>query len=194
LYNVITSDMVTEAHVKNQIGSGEIYRFLSETIDLPPRLVVVIDEKTKELEEACNSIPLSEKHVIEFKIFERIDAGIKNAFLFEPITEKPPPPPPPPKGKITPQSAYAMPILESLVEMGGSGRVRDILEKVHEKMKDVLTPADLEKLSSGIMVRWKNHAMWMRQKLKTNGYLKSGSPSGIWEITEKGRAFLEMKK
>ena len=89
LYNEIKNDVMTEAYVKEKIGSGEIYRFVSSTIDNNPTLVVIIDEKTKELEEACNSIPIVKKEVLEFKIFERIDAGIKNAFLFQPLYEQP---------------------------------------------------------------------------------------------------------
>ncbi|GAI52583.1 unnamed protein product, partial [marine sediment metagenome] len=37
------------------------------------------------------------------------------------------PPKPKPKGKITPQREYRIPILEALMEMGGGGRVKDIL-------------------------------------------------------------------
>ena len=85
LYNEIKNDVMTEAYIKETIGSGEIYRFVSSTIDNNPTLVVIIDEKTKELEEACNSIPVVKKEILEFKIFERIDAGIKNAFEFQPL-------------------------------------------------------------------------------------------------------------
>ena len=195
LYDEIMGDTVTDAYVKKQLGTGEIYRFLSDTVDRPPTLVVVIDEKTRELEEACDSIPIDDKRVVEFKVYERVDAGIKNAFLFEPIAEKtPPPPPPPPPGEITPQSEYAMPILESLIEMGGSGTVRDILDKVYEKMKNRLTQADLEVLPSGNAIRWRNRAMWERQELKEDGYLKADSPRGIWEISEKGEAYYEKEK
>ena len=198
LYDEIMDDTVIEAYVKKQLGTGEIYRFLSDTVDRPPTLVVVIDEKTRELEEACESIPIDDKRVVEFKVYERVDAEIKNAFLFEPITEKPSiprpskveitPRPPLLKGRLTPPSEYEVPILESLIELGGSGRVRDVLDKVYEKMKVQFISADLEKLSSGRAIRWKNRAMWVRMKLKTDGYLKADSPRGIWEITEKGRA------
>jgi len=203
LYDEITGDVVTEAIVRDRLCSGEIYRFLSETIDKPPKLVVIIDEKTEELEEACDSIPISDKRIVDFRVFERVDAGIKNAFLFEPITEEPLiprpskgeiKPRPPPPGEITPQSEYAIPILASLIQMGGSGRVRDVLDKVYEKMKDQFTPADLEKLPSGRAIRWKYRAMWVRMKLKTDGYLKADSPRGIWEISEKGRDYVEREK
>lgn len=195
LYDEIMSDVVIEAYVKKKLESGEIYRFLTETIDKPPVLVVVIDEKTRELEEACNSVPIADKRVVEFKVFERVDAGIKNAFLFEPIEEKlKPPEPSHPKGAITPQSEYTMPILESLIEMGGSGRVGDVLDKVYEKMKNRLTPADLEPVPTGRDIRWKNHAKFERLSLRIEGYLKTGSPRGIWEITEKGRAYHEKRR
>lgn len=85
VYNEIKKEPITEAYVKKKIGSGEIYRFLSSTIEKEPTLAVIIDEKTSELEEACDSIPIKEKLVSEFRIYERVDAGIKNAFLTDPL-------------------------------------------------------------------------------------------------------------
>lgn len=195
LYNEIKGDIETESYVKKKLGSGEIYRFIKNLIDQSPILVIIIDKRTKELEDACNSIPLENKYIVEFKIYERIDAGIKNAVFFEPIYElkKPPSPRPLSKGEITPQSEYTLPIIKSLIEMGGSGRAREVLDKVFNKMKDRLTPADLEKTPSGISIRWKNHAMWERLRLKREGYLKADSPRGIWEISEKGRALYKTK-
>ena len=190
LYDEIMGDTIAEDYVRKQLGSGEIYRFISDTVDKPPVLVVVIDEKTRELEEACNGVPIADKRVIEFKVFEGVDAGIKNAFLFEPLAKQPEPPPPPHRDEITPQSEYAVPILESLIDMSGSGRARDVLDRVYEKMKDRLTPSDLERTPSGTAIRWENHAMWMRMHLKIKGYLKADSPRGIWEITDKGRAYI----
>ena len=90
LYDEITGDAMTEAYVRKAIGSGEIYRFVSDVVEVPPKLAVIIDEKTKELEEACGSVSIFDKRIVEFKVFERVDAGIKNAFLFEPIVEKKP--------------------------------------------------------------------------------------------------------
>lgn len=194
LYNEIKRDSITELYVRNKLGTGEIYRFLSGTIDTSPVLAVIIDKKTRELEEACNSVPITEKRIIEFKVFERVDAGIKNAFLFDVIAEKLKPLKPPPlKGETTPQSKYGLPILESLIELGGSGKVGSVLEKVYEKMKNQLTPADLEKVPSG-PIRWRNQAQWKRLDLKNRGYLKEDSPSGIWEISEEGRAYYKHEK
>lgn len=195
IYDEITGDSVLQAHVRKHIGTGEIYRFLSETIDKAPELVVIIDEKTRELEEACRSIPIDNKHVVEFKVFERVDAGIKNAFLLETIAKKlKPSKPSPTKGKITPQSEYTLPILESLIELGGRGRVSDVLNKVYEKMKDRLTPTDLELVPSGKDPRWRSQAKWRRYELKKLGYLEADSPLGIWEITKNGRRYWEQNK
>jgi hypothetical protein len=191
LYNEIRNDPITEAYVRTTLGSGEIYRFLSTTIDKSPVLVVIIDNKTRELEEACNSIPINEKRILEFKIYERVDAGIQNAFLIDTLTKGKEEVRTEPTGPITPQPEYTIPILESLIELGGSGRVNEVLVKIYSKMRDRLKPADLEPLPSGKDIRWKNHARWQRYNLKEEGYLKSDSPSGIWEISEKGRDYLQ---
>lgn len=90
------------------------------------------------------------------------------------------------KGEITPQADYTLPILEALIEMGGSGKVLDVLDNVFNKIKDRLKPKDLERTPSGTDIRWKNHARWERQRLRSEGCLKKDSPRGIWEITEKG--------
>lgn len=98
------------------------------------------------------------------------------------------------KGEVTPQSEYRKPILETLIEIGGRGSVKDILKRVFEKMKDRLTPKDLEKYPASGGVRWPNYVQWERQNLVTEGYLKKDSPRGVWEITEEGRRFYESMK
>ena len=95
------------------------------------------------------------------------------------------------EGEITPQTDYTLPILEALIEMGGSGRMRDVLDRVFIKIKNQLKPKDIEKLPSGTAIRWKNKAQWERQRLKSEGYLKKDSPHGIWEITDEGKKLYE---
>ena len=107
----------------------------------------------------------------------------------KPSPVRPPAARPKPKGKITPQREYRAPILETLIEMGGGGRVKDVLEKVKANMKDRLTQIDYGKLPSGTSARWKNYAMWERLKMINDGLLKKGSPRGIWEITNKGQEY-----
>ena len=68
------------------------------------------------------------------------------------------PPKQPLTGPITQQSKYTIPILESIMELGGSGKVADVLSQVYEIMNAHMTDADKEKLPSGRDIRWSNHA------------------------------------
>ena len=95
------------------------------------------------------------------------------------------------KGIKTPQSQYRIPILQVLTELGGRGEVNEILEKVYEKMKDILNKVDLELLPSGTDYRWRNTAQWARNTMVNEGLLRNDSPRGIWEITEKGKIYLK---
>lgn len=90
---------------------------------------------------------------------------------------------------ITPRDEFRIPILQALVELGGRAHINDVLQRVYELMKDRLTELDLQPLPSG-GVRWRNSAMWERNVLKEEGYLRGDSPRGIWEITAEGRKYL----
>ncbi|MBC7363150.1 MAG: winged helix-turn-helix domain-containing protein [Candidatus Aminicenantes bacterium] len=96
------------------------------------------------------------------------------------------------RGLRTPEDSFRKPILESLVELGGSAKMSDVLNLVEKKLKGRLTKYDYESLPSDTKtIRWKNTAQWCRNSLVKEGLMKSGSPWGIWEITEKGRKFLK---
>jgi hypothetical protein len=53
------------------------------------------------------------------------------------------------KGEITPHTDYFPYILQVLVEMGGGGKTKAVLDWVGELMKGVLKPQDYEYLKSG---------------------------------------------
>ena len=95
-----------------------------------------------------------------------------------------------PRGEKTPQSAYEKPILQALVQLGGSGTSDSVLSLVEEQMNALFRPFDLEPISSGRALRWRNTARWARNKLKEEGLIKADSPRGIWEISDKGREYL----
>jgi len=96
------------------------------------------------------------------------------------------------RGLRTPEDSFRKPILESLVELGGSAKMSNILNLVEKKLKGRLTKYDYEPLPSDKKtIRWKNTAQWCRHSLVKEGLMKSGSPWGIWEITEKGRKLLK---
>jgi hypothetical protein len=85
--------------------------------------------------------------------------------------------------------------LESLLELGGKGKADKILEKVEIKMRNILNSVDYKILSSGVMIRWQNTAHWEKfVMVREDGLLRSDSPKGIWELTEKGGKYYENHK
>lgn len=94
-------------------------------------------------------------------------------------------------GVRTPEERYYRPILEALRELGGSARKSEVLERVLQRMKDMLRDVDFEPLASTPGApRWKNTASWARNSLKERGLMRKGSPHGVWEISDSGRQFL----
>ena len=202
IHSEIDENKMLRTLVETKIGSKEIHRFLSDLISIPPEIIVVIDERTEKLAEALEAFNY-ELEIIELKTFVRENAESVRIHMFEPVhalkrlserTGKKESGTRAGTGEITSQADYTRPILESLIEMGGSGRMFSVLGMVLQKMKDKLTSKDLEKLPTGPGVRWKNRAQWERQRLKTEGYLKKDSPRGIWEITDEGRKHYENLK
>lgn len=87
----------------------------------------------------------------------------------------------------TPEDVFRRPILETLMELGGSARVRHVLDWVGEKMKTVLKDHDRQPTPSNPDTeRWRNGAQWCRFTLVKEGLLKADSTRGIWEISQKG--------
>lgn len=87
-YSLIDEEKVRRSRFEDKIGSGEVYRFISSLItDDDPTLVIVIDEKTRDLQDICETLSRSlETKVVEFKTFEREDVGLGvRAHLFEPL-------------------------------------------------------------------------------------------------------------
>ena len=95
------------------------------------------------------------------------------------------------KGLRTPEPAFFRPILQVLCDLGGSAKRSDVFNVLEHSMRDVLKPIDYQILSSEAeQVRWQNSAQWARNLMVKEGLLQPDSPVGIWEITEKGSAFL----
>ncbi len=98
------------------------------------------------------------------------------------------------RGLRTPENEFILPILKSLVELSGKAEMKVVLDKVYEKMKFILNTYDLQPLKSNpSSKRWQNTAQWAKYTMVNVGLLKSDSPRGIWEITEKGRKYIEEK-
>ncbi|NLI61611.1 MAG: hypothetical protein GX375_09330 [Clostridiales bacterium] len=96
-----------------------------------------------------------------------------------------------PRGVRTPESAFIKPILEVLIELGGSAPMAKVLDLVKLKVEGQLQEVDYQPLPSDPkIIRWRNTAQWARQDLVTKGFLKNDSPRGIWEISDKGRQLI----
>jgi hypothetical protein len=96
-------------------------------------------------------------------------------------------------GAFTPVRAYWKPLLQVLVELGGRGHRVKVIDLVGEKMKDILTDADKGKLPKSGYSRWRNRVAWQASQMRSaeQGFIKSDSRRGIWEITEAGRKWLD---
>lgn len=87
LYEAFNNDDVLKAQLKQQLKTGEIYKFISDLVSEDPLIVVAIDQVTQELHEALSDIR-GDVRVLEFRTFRR--EGISdevNAYVFEPIVE-----------------------------------------------------------------------------------------------------------
>jgi len=69
LYDEINKDNVLKATVQRLIDSTDIYRALSKLLSNHPRIVIVIDQKTPEVEEACQVLKYK-TDIVEFKTFK----------------------------------------------------------------------------------------------------------------------------
>jgi hypothetical protein len=99
------------------------------------------------------------------------------------------------RGLRTPEEKFIIPILESIIELGGKAETKNILNLVHSKMKGILNSYDYEPIPSDPKEkRWENTARWARYTMVNEGLLVKDSLRGIWEITEKGRKFYEKNK
>ncbi len=97
-----------------------------------------------------------------------------------------------PHGVKTPNGDFEQPILETLVEMGGAGKTRDVLNSVERKMRHRLNSYDYAAIPSKKNIpRWQESAEWCRNSMvHKSGYLSSKSRWGVWEITDSGRSYL----
>ena len=94
-----------------------------------------------------------------------------------------------PRGKMTPQSVFRIPILQALVQMGGSAPGRKVLARVGDLIESKLNKYDRMSYPGG-GIRWRKAARFARSNMVKEGLVASDSPRGIWEITEKGKQWL----
>lgn len=88
-----------------------------------------------------------------------------------------------------PDDEFRRPLLETLHALGGRAHVRDVRPALRERLASRLGGGDFDRLESG-EERWWNAVRWERYKLKDEGYLRADSRRGVWELSEKGNAFV----
>lgn len=93
----------------------------------------------------------------------------------------------------TSQTTFCRYLLEALVEMGGSGQAKEVLDRVGQRMQGILTPKDFEALASNAkQIRWRNTAQWARnQMVNKDARMKKDAPHGLWVISDHGREWLK---
>jgi len=87
IYKEINGDPILKAIIQKMIGSQDIHYFLSILLSKPPRIAIIIDEKTSEIEDACKALRYVPE-IVELRTFQREDAPTVLAHLFEPIRVK----------------------------------------------------------------------------------------------------------
>jgi hypothetical protein len=85
IYNEINKDTILANTARKVITPRELHDFISDCILKPPEITIVIEEKTKELDEAIETLAYRPT-VIEFRTFtsKRIDKTV-HAHLFKPL-------------------------------------------------------------------------------------------------------------
>lgn len=78
-------------------------------------------------------------------------------------------------------------IIEALRHLDGSAPKNDVLKYMEEKLHGKLLPGDLEWREATNDHAWQNNACWERYAMTQDGTLKTGSPRGIWELSEERR-------
>ena len=90
---------------------------------------------------------------------------------------------------LTPQAVHEAYLLYVLArDFDGSGHKRDVTHAVVKRMmKDGhIGAADQELVSTG-ETRAENTITWARNALKGRGWIRRGSPRGLWELSDEGR-------
>lgn len=94
----------------------------------------------------------------------------------------------PPKmraGSKLPQKEFRNPLLLALDALGGSGSKDTVREAIRPLVDARLKPADFNTVATGEQ-RWWNAVCWERSALVKEGLLRSDSPRGRWELSDKG--------
>jgi len=174
-FDILVEEIEAEIDFVNQVGAAAFgkrdYDRVKEAMEHTTRLTVFRDKVVglRREWESASQLRVEEEDAAHRQNLGRLQRGLR-----------------------TREEAYYNPILSALDEMGGAGKMSDVLEKIERTMQGILKKVDYEPLaSSPDMPRWRNAACWARNSMINESLLKGNSPRGIWEITEKGRQYLK---
>lgn len=93
-------------------------------------------------------------------------------------------PPPPRPSRVTSTEAFRPHILAVLHDAGGALEADAVMERLAERMDDVLLERDRQ-VAPGGEVRWQTSARKARKTMIDEGLVVPARP-GVWELTERG--------
>ena len=191
VYNAIKAAPALEKRVASHAG-GDIHDFLTNKVfSKPPVITVIVElqDAKDEVRSICENCML-ETRLVEFETYVKkasrehfhitdaaYDAEEDIKWTIGQVN-----------GKITPQKEYGLPILASLISLGGKAPCKTVLKKVGETLREKMVKKDFERIACD-EPRWISLTRWEARRLKAKGYVLIGSPPGTWEITGAGRQY-----
>jgi Bacterial RNA polymerase, alpha chain C terminal domain/Mrr N-terminal domain len=85
-----------------------------------------------------------------------------------------------------PQKEFRVPLLMTLLRLGGSAPAKNVRSVMETLMAPRLKEGDYESVSTGDP-RWWNAVCWERSDLVKEGFISDDSDRGIWEISDAGK-------
>ena len=96
-------------------------------------------------------------------------------------------------GQMLPQKEFRSPLLLTLDSLGGSASLGEARKAMYPRVSARLSEADQRIVSTG-EPRWWNATCWERSELVKEGYLRSDSPRGQWELSNVGKQLVARLK
>ena len=91
---------------------------------------------------------------------------------------------------VAPERSFYLPILLSLLTLGGAATPDAVLGRAEEIMAGTLTSSDYRISSNPRALEWKQRAYRAKFRLKGRRLVEPTSPDGRWELTDAGRKYI----
>ena len=180
IYQHVQEDKRRKAEFEEAIGSGEIFKFISDLITKPPVLIVIIEDKTQELDEALDLLKYSPIKIVEFQTLRRVGAEAVHAHLFEPLY-----------GVIPPSLIPTTRIYEKVREMKSPYSKRTTTTKARKVTFNELISAGL--LKDGQILYFHNTRAFVDERARiiaSSNQLKYESDGRLYSKSELARILL----